>query len=130
MPSKAAMRPIVASVSAAMAAQQVARRTFATTQHITRARPTARCALNQPSLRQAFRRSYADNINPETKKQIKKKGAGFLRWTWRITYLSAIAGLGWFTYGVYESRTPPEQQEPDPKKKTLVVLGMWKNHKC
>lgn len=46
-----------------------------------------------------------------------------LRWTWRLTYLSAIAGLGYVGYGIYEMRTPEDQPQPDASKKTLVVLG-------
>lgn len=46
-----------------------------------------------------------------------------LRLLWRLTYLSALGGLGYIGYGIYESRMPPEQAEPDPNKKTLVVLG-------
>ena len=52
-----------------------------------------------------------------------KKRTGFLRTTWRITYLSAIAATGWFTYTVYNNRHPGKQFEQDPNKKTLVILG-------
>jgi hypothetical protein len=43
---------------------------------------------------------------------------------WRITYLSALGGLVYVSYGIYLSKHPMEQHAPDPKKKTLVVLGM------
>ena len=46
-----------------------------------------------------------------------------LRWAWRLTYLSALAGVGYVGYGIYESRNPVDQPPPDPSKKTLVVLG-------
>ncbi|KAL6703933.1 NADH:ubiquinone oxidoreductase [Coniothyrium glycines] len=46
-----------------------------------------------------------------------------LRWTWRLTYLSAIGGLAYVGYGIYETRNPADQPPPDPSKKTLVVLG-------
>lgn len=40
-------------------------------------------------------------------------------------WVSALAGLVYTGYGVYQSKHPAEQQAPDPKKKTLVVLGEW-----
>ena len=61
---------------------------------------------------------------------MKKKGWRFLRWTWRLTYLSAIAGFAWMCYGIYVNRTPADQAEPDPNKKTLVVLGRQKTTGC
>jgi len=54
---------------------------------------------------------------------VKKRSWGFLKWTWRLTYISAIAGTIYMGYGIYQGRTPNEQFEPDPSKKTLVVLG-------
>lgn len=63
-------------------------------------------------------------MSPETQVKIKKRGWGFLRWTWRLTYFSAIAGLVYVGYGVYLSKNPIDQEDPDPTKKTLVVLGM------
>jgi len=47
----------------------------------------------------------------------------FLRWTWRITYLSVLGSLAYTGYGIYVNRNPVEQAQPDPTKKTLVVLG-------
>lgn len=70
-------------------------------------------------MQQGFRRNYAS----ETPKVAKKKSFRFLRWTWRLTYLSAIGGFAWMCWGIYQNRTPEDQAEPDPKKKTLVVLG-------
>lgn len=40
-----------------------------------------------------------------------------------MTYVSAIAATGWFTYTVYANRHPGTQYEQDPNKKTLVILG-------
>ena len=54
-----------------------------------------------------------------------KKRFRLLRWTFRLTYLSLILGIGYIGYGIYVSRSPAEQVEPDPNKKTLVVLGMF-----
>ena len=70
-------------------------------------------------LQQSFRRSYADSLPPKPRRR-----AGFFRWTWRLTYLSALGGIGYLGYTIYLLRTPQEQFEPDPSKKTLVILGM------
>jgi hypothetical protein len=76
-------------------------------------------------------RSYADSApaatppKPATPPPPKKKGTfrAILRWSWRLTYISAIAGLGYVGYGIYLMRNPVDQEEPHPSKKTLVVLG-------
>jgi NADH:ubiquinone reductase (non-electrogenic) len=46
-----------------------------------------------------------------------------LRWIWRLTYLSFLGGLVYVGYRVYEDRHLEPQTEPDPNKKTLVILG-------
>lgn len=86
---------------------------------------TPRCATIRPSipraqLQQTFRRSYADAVSPT----IKRRGRGFFRWTWRLTYLSLLGGVGYLTYTIYLLRSPNEQFNPDPSKKTLVILGL------
>ncbi|KAL8751964.1 MAG: hypothetical protein Q9199_006074 [Rusavskia elegans] len=70
-------------------------------------------------LQQTLRRSYADAIPPVT----KRRGRGFLRWSWRAVYISALGGVGYMSYVIYMLRTPDEQFNPDPSKKTLVILG-------
>lgn len=99
-----------------------------TTAHrpITKQSPCAAINLTFPRapLQQAFRRSYADSVSPIT----KRRGRGFFRWTWRLTYLSAIGGIGYLGYTIYLLRTPHEQYNPDPSKKTLVILGMSFSH--
>ncbi|AEO57834.1 hypothetical protein MYCTH_2304512 [Thermothelomyces thermophilus ATCC 42464] len=73
-----------------------------------------------PALRQ-FRRgvtSDAAPVPPPKKRRFRK-----LRWAWRFTYLSAIASIAYIGYGVYQDRHPEPQVEPDPSKKTLVILG-------
>ncbi|KEQ64787.1 external NADH-ubiquinone oxidoreductase-like protein [Aureobasidium melanogenum CBS 110374] len=102
------------------AAIGASKRTFATTNNqsfASRVQPSPRATLSQAQLRQSFRRSYADAVKP------KKSGFRFFRWAWRATYLSAIAGLIYTGYGIYEMKNPGEQPEPDPTKKTLVILG-------
>lgn len=45
------------------------------------------------------------------------------KWLWRATYLFTIGGTAYLAYGVYELRNPEDQFEPDPNKKTLIILG-------
>ncbi|KAL9079209.1 MAG: hypothetical protein Q9157_001878 [Trypethelium eluteriae] len=92
---------------------------------IARSRPATAIALtrntlSRPVLRQAFRRGYADH---QTEQKVKKSTFGVLKWLWRLTCLGTFAGLGYVGYGIYISRNPEDQAEPDPNKKTLVVLG-------
>ncbi|CAF9904189.1 MAG: NADH:ubiquinone oxidoreductase [Heterodermia speciosa] len=87
-------------------------------------RPINSCTPFRPTilksnLQQSSRRSYADNVAPVA----KRRGRGFFRWTWRLTYLSAIGGLAYLSYTIYAIRTPRDQFEPHPSKKTLVILG-------
>lgn len=86
-----------------------------------RAQWTPRPVSHQIALRQTIRQQSTDapKLDPKT----KKKGFRFLRWTWRATYLSAIAGVAWVGYGIWDMRHPDDQAQPDPTKKTLVVLG-------
>ncbi|KAL2052139.1 hypothetical protein ABVK25_007581 [Lepraria finkii] len=81
-------------------------------------------ALIKPSFprstfQQSFRRSYADISAPKPKRRIRRT----LRWLWRFTYLGVIGFLGYTGYTIYLLRTPSEQDEADPRKKTLVILG-------
>jgi hypothetical protein len=80
--------------------------------------------LQRAALQHSFRRAYSDaptaSLSPTPK---PKKRFRLLRWTWRLTYLSAIGFAGWLAYTVWELRNPNEQFEPDPSKKTLVILG-------
>lgn len=92
-------------------------------------------AFSRPALQQSFRRSYADTVagvtattgSPPPSPPKPKRPFRFFRWVWRLTYLSAIgavASVGWLTWNIYDLRHPAEQFEPDPAKKTLVILGM------
>lgn len=40
-----------------------------------------------------------------------------------MTKVGVVGAVGYLGYSIYELRTPDEQFEPDPNKKTLVVLG-------
>ncbi|EON64010.1 NADH dehydrogenase [Coniosporium apollinis CBS 100218] len=127
MAGAAAMRPF-ASASLLAHLRQTGGRAFSTASSRSsllapRARVASRAPLRQPTLRLAFRRNYNDNINPETKATVKRRGFKFFKWLWRATYLSAIGGLIYVGYGIFEMRHPPDQVDPDPSKKTLVILG-------
>ena len=62
--------------------------------------------------------------NSGTQSQVKpRKRFRFLRWTFRLAYSAMLLGIGYVGYTIYLSRSPAEQLEPDPNKKTLVVLG-------
>ena len=111
------MRPLAAS-NVLSQVQQAGRRTFTTQRPsliANRARWTPRPTQSQISLRQSVRQQSTGAPKP--------KRFRLLRWTWRLTYLSAIAGLGYVGYGIYETRNPAYQPPPDPSKNTLVVLG-------
>lgn len=124
------MRPL-ASASSSVLGQlpRIGARALSTSTRATlfanRARGVPRTnAFNRPALRQSFRRQYSEQISPETKVKAKRGGFRMLRWAWRITLWSTVAGLGYFAYEVYEMRHPPDQPDPDPSKKTLVILGL------
>ena len=73
----------------------------------------------------AFRRTYADAAPaPAPAPARSPRRFRFFRYLWRATYLSAILGVAYLGYGVWELRHPEEQREIDPTKKNLVILGM------
>ncbi|UKZ79081.1 hypothetical protein TrVFT333_006831 [Trichoderma virens FT-333] len=102
----------------------VASRAFSTATRAMMMRSAARPSVAMKlanSGRIAFRRAYADEA-PKPKPKPGKLRRTF-RWAWRLTYLSAIGLVGFTAYNIYEDRHPDEQYEPDPNKKTLVILG-------
>ncbi|KAK4901105.1 NADH:ubiquinone oxidoreductase [Elasticomyces elasticus] len=121
MASKALSRPL-ASISSAIGFK----RAFATAPksqpQLLRAEPRRAVQIPRQRIQQAFRRTYAE-ISPETQRVVKKRSWRFLKWTWRAMYLSAIGGTIYVGFGIYQGRTPAQQFDPDPSKKTLVVLG-------
>jgi hypothetical protein len=99
------------------------RRSFATSSSVsrnllTRAQASSRVTVDKSKLQRAFRRTYADVAPVKKPKRFR-----LLKFIWRATYLSAIAGAGYLAYGVWELRHPEDQFEPDPTKKNLVILG-------
>ncbi|PYH99332.1 NADH-ubiquinone oxidoreductase C3A11.07 [Aspergillus ellipticus CBS 707.79] len=120
--SMLAIRSKMASPSAAMQLSSLSRRSLSTRPQILRsARPLRSSGFSQQQLQRSARRSYADAAPAPAPKP--KKRAGFLRWTWRLTWLSALGMAGVVAYSVYELRHPADQIVPDPSKKTLVILG-------
>ena len=86
-----------------------------------------RPSIQRSAVRQTFRRHYANGQAPEVvlspSAKPPKKRWGFFRTLWRITYISFLGGVAYIGYTVYDLKYPNEQFEPDPSKKTLVVLG-------
>lgn len=115
----AALRPAMA------VSQQVAKRSFVSSMakpaFTTRA-PAMR--VQREGLRQEFRRHASGapevTLSPTPK---PKKRFRVLRFLWRVTYLGVLGGTVYGFYAIYQNRHPGEQAEPDPSKKTLVVLG-------
>ena len=88
-------------------------------------RQALRPSLERSAIQTAYRRAYATLPPPPTPTQKPpKRKFGFLRFLWRTTWVSGLLGLGYLSYSIYETRNPIEQVEPDPSKKTLVILGM------
>ncbi|KAI9790821.1 MAG: NADH:ubiquinone oxidoreductase [Peltula sp. TS41687] len=72
-------------------------------------------------LRQPRRSPYSDVAAAAP---VRRRRARFvLRWLWRLTLLSLLGGAGVLGYQIYRLRYPIEQVDPDPDKKTLVILG-------
>lgn len=120
------MRPL-ASVGLLSQLQLAGRRSFATSRPsliANRARWTPRPTFHQIALRQSIRRQSSDTHIPTPNPTPKpKKRFRILRWTWRLTYGLGILGAAYVSYGIWEMRNPGDQPEPDPSKKTLVILG-------
>lgn len=115
-----AMRAVASPSSLTLAA--MSRRTFATASQTLRSNPLRPNSLQ--SISRAARRGYADAAAPAPAPAPKpQKRFRVLRWAWRLTWLSALGLTGALAYSIYELRHPEEQYEPDPNKKTLVILG-------
>lgn len=119
MASSARAMTAISRVGQMAPSSRIATRALSTVSK-TSARPSVAMKLNNTG-RIAFRRAYADEA-PKPKPKIGKIRRT-LRWTWRITYLSVGALVGYTCYVIYDDRNPLEQVQPDPSKKTLVVLG-------
>ncbi|KAJ5097277.1 External alternative NADH-ubiquinone oxidoreductase [Penicillium angulare] len=114
-----AMRAMVSP--SIMQLSSVSRRSISTTSQVLRANPVRPAQ----SISRIARRGYADAAPTPTPSPAPKPKKRFraLRWAWRLTWLSGLALTGALAYSIYELRHPVEQTEPDPEKKTLVILG-------
>ena len=99
----------------------VSRRSITTsTSQVLRAQPLRSDGFQTVS--RVARRGYADAAPSPAPKPKKRFRA--LRWAWRLTWLSGLGLTGALAYSIFALRHPEEQFEPDPEKKTLVILGM------
>ncbi|KAJ5806506.1 External alternative NADH-ubiquinone oxidoreductase [Penicillium pulvis] len=112
-----AMRSMASSM---MQLSSVSRRSIATSQAL-RANPLR----SVQSVSRIARRAYADAAPTPTPSPAPKPKKRFraLRWAWRLTWLGGLGLTGALVYSIYELRHPVEQADPDPEKKTLVILG-------
>lgn len=107
-----------------------------TSRSIAFARTSKPQQLSAAALHQSFRRTYATVPPPPVPTgpagpdgqvgvppPAPKRRFRVLRWLWRITYLSLLGGAGYIAYIIYDGKHPNEQFDPDPSKKTLVILG-------
>ncbi|KAK3399286.1 hypothetical protein B0T20DRAFT_196662 [Sordaria brevicollis] len=78
----------------------------------------------QVAVTQQIRRAHTETPAPALPEPPKERRRfRKLRWLWRAPLLASLAGIAYVGWGVYEERNPGPQVEPDPSKKTLVVLG-------
>ncbi|KAK9462189.1 pyridine nucleotide-disulfide oxidoreductase-domain-containing protein [Lipomyces oligophaga] len=126
--------------SARLAARQIARHAPLSRPQLSAAVSAVRIAAVSPSsskfithhtadssIISSFRRAYATESGPSpSPKQSAPSSSKFKLfglYLWRLTYGSAILGVAYVGYALYDSRHPYDQMPPDPSKKTLVVLG-------
>lgn len=105
----------------AVASRSISNSTLTSSRPLTTA--TSRQAFNsriRPVARQ-FQRQYSDAPAAPPKKPGKFRRT--LKWTWRLTYLSLLGSLAYVSWDVWQSNNPDPQTDPDPTKKTLVILG-------
>ena|SRR5436190_15779901 len=96
------------------------------------AQPLKTLTCSKSPLQNSFRRTYADSAAsppppPPPPPPKPKRRFRFVRWTLRLTLLTAVGGVVALGYGAYTHQHPVEQFEPDREKKTLVILG---KHTC
>ncbi|KKK19426.1 hypothetical protein P175DRAFT_0432853 [Aspergillus ochraceoroseus IBT 24754] len=121
--STMAIRSKMAS-PAAIQFSSLSRRSLSTRSQFQALRSTQSLRSSGLSQRPA-RRAYSDVAPAPAPAPAPKprKRFRFLRWTWRLTLLASVGMVGTLAYSIYDSRHPIEQIEPDPTKKTLVILG-------
>ncbi|KAL7268867.1 NADH:ubiquinone oxidoreductase, partial [Rhizina undulata] len=85
-------------------------------------RQALRPSIERQAVQAAFRRNYASAPESQLGKT-PRKGFRWLRYIWRATWVSMMLGGSVLAYSIYKTRFPPDQIQPDPSKKTLVILG-------
>lgn len=121
--SASTVRPLAAAARQLQRAP--ARRAYNTTANTTqRALLASRRPVSQALVRSSWQQVRKQSTT-EALKSVPRRGGfrSFLRWTWRVTYITIIAGVVYTGYEVWQSKHPNDQFDPDPSKKTLVVLG-------
>jgi len=92
------------------------------TGHLYRSRCNGSSKHISPITRQSWR-TFSDDAAPQQPKKKPRRFRTAMRWIWRLTYLSALGGVAWLGYSIWLDRNPSPQVDPDPSKKTLVILG-------
>lgn len=87
-------------------------------------RPLAAGSI-RPIARQ-FQRQYSESSSAPPPKKPGRIRRTF-KWTWRLFYLSVLGTLAYVSYEVWDIRHPEPQVNPDPSKKTLVILGKFRS---
>jgi NADH:ubiquinone reductase (non-electrogenic) len=90
-------------------------------------RPTL--GSRQTLVARQLRRGYADEAAPIPTPK-KPRRFRVWRWSWRLLNISILGGIAYVGYGIYQDRHPAPQIEPDPSKKTLVILGKPGRARC
>lgn len=117
------VRPAAIKTSTPFRAQRLLSSSFSNT------RAPVASAIASPILRRAFTQSaFRAQGSPQvtlspTPKKKPSRFRRFLHFSWRLTQLTFLGVFGYVSYGIYVSRNPNDQFDPDPSKKTLVVLG-------
>ncbi|RJE20485.1 NADH dehydrogenase [Aspergillus sclerotialis] len=113
-----AIRPKMVSPSV-MQLSSLSRRSLSTRTQFQVLQSVRSNAFPRQTLHRSARRTYADAAPaPKPKKRFR-----FFRWMWRLTLLAGIGLTADVAHNIYTLRHPAEQFEPDPTKKTLVILG-------
>ena len=112
--------PMPATNFARIQSQAIPRLLHQTSRRAISSRPIL--SSRQAPIARQFRRGYAEEAAPAPVP--KKRRFRVWRWTWRLLNLSLLGGVAYIGYGIYQDRHPEPQAEPDPSKKTLVILGI------
>ena len=119
------VRQRIAAAPASLARGATKSFSSASSRFFEKTRPSPSQLLSKQQRSTFARRTYATEAPAPAPVAPKKKRFRFLRWTYRLTVLGLLGGTGYLGYSIYLLRHPEEQLEPDPSKKTLVILGLF-----